>query len=200
MGLTEALRPLVGNLAPQLAQMLLQASKGGRISPEDVSSEGEELLLEAFKWRLLLPEGASSEWGSRSLTLRKGEAYEVPRVVRHLVLLAEEGRWDPYRAVAGAFREIGETRWDKIPDLVKSLVNRARGLRVTAREIREVALQTGFGEDEVGRLIAELKATGVMSPRLGSLPEALKDRAPVYELNPLLLEEVEGDNPAGKAR
>ena len=61
---------------------------------------------------------------------------------------------------------------------------------MTAREIREVALQTGFGEDEVGRLIAELKATGVMSPRLGSLPEALKDRAPVYELNPLLFEEV----------
>ncbi len=83
---------------------------------------------------------------------------------------------------------------------MRSLVNRARGLRVTAREIREVALQTGFGENEVGRLIAELKATGVMSPRLGSLPEALKDRAPVYEHNPLLFEEVEGDNPAEKPR
>ena len=61
---------------------------------------------------------------------------------------------------------------------------------MTAREIREVALQTGFGEDEVGRLIAELKATGVMSPRLGSIPEALKDRARFTSSTPLLFEEV----------
>ena len=56
---------------------------------------------------------------------------------------------------------------------------------MTAREIREVAQELGLGE-KVDPLIAELKATGVMSPRLGSLTGALKARAPIYELNPSL--------------
>ena len=41
-------------------------------------------------------------------------------------------------------------------------------------------------EDKVDSLIAELKGTGVMSPKLGSLIEVIRQGSPIYELNPSL--------------
>ena len=135
---------------------------------------------------MLLPSSPSAERSSRRLKAAEGELYEMPRVIRCRIRgAAEKGRWDRERAIAEAFREIGEEDWEDLPALVRRLFRRARGLTVTAREIREVAQELGLGE-KVDPLIAELKATGVMSPRLGSLTEALKTRTPIYELNPSL--------------
>jgi hypothetical protein len=38
-------------------------------------------------------------------------------------------------------------------------------------------------EDKVDTLIAQLKGTGVMSPKLGSVIEVIRQGSPVYELN-----------------
>jgi len=186
--LEEPLAKLVGDeLAASLARVLLLAYRRGEVSYDEVmeeASDPEELLLEAHRWRLLLPKATSSEWNERALKVRGGEVYEMPRVVCHLIRRAvEEGRWDPEGAIAEAFREIGEERWEVVPELVRRVL--ARGLRVTAEEIRGAAEEVGLGT-KVDPLIAELKATGVMSPKLGSLTEALKARAPIYELNPSL--------------
>ena len=184
------LAQLVGDeLAPSLAQMLSLAYREGAISYERLKKDipsADEILFEAYRLRLLLPSSPSAEWSSRRLKAAEGELYEMPRVIRCLVRgAAERGRWDPERAIAEAFREIGEGDWEDLPVFVRRLFRRARGLTVTAREIREVAQELGLGE-KVDPLIAELKATGVMSPRLGSLTEALKARTPIYELNPSL--------------
>ena len=41
--------------------------------------------------------------------------------------------------------------------------------------------------DKVDVLIAELKGSGVISPKLGSLPEVFRAGSPLYELNPSLV-------------
>jgi len=43
--------------------------------------------------------------------------------------------------------------------------------------------------DRVDALIAELKGSGVMSPKLGSLAEVSRAGTPIYELNPSLFTE-----------
>ena len=40
--------------------------------------------------------------------------------------------------------------------------------------------------DKVDALIAELKDSGIMSPKLGTLAEVTRARMPIYELNPSL--------------
>jgi len=192
------LAQLVGDeLAPSLARILFLAYREGKISVEELREETplvEELLFEACRLRMLLPASPSVEWSSRRLKAAEGELYEMPRVIRCLVREAiERGRWDPERAIAEAFREIGEEDWEDLPALVRRLFRRARGLTVTAKEIKEVAEELGLGE-KVDPLIAELKATGVMSPKVGSLSEALKARSPIYELNPCLKENLDPED------
>jgi hypothetical protein len=44
-------------------------------------------------------------------------------------------------------------------------------------------LQLGLS-NRVDGLIAELKAAGIISPKLGSVPEVNREGSPIYELNP----------------
>jgi len=62
----------------------------------------------------------------------------------------------------------------------------ARYCRINATQIKEVCSQLGL-VDRVDALIAELKASGVMSPKLGPIAEVSRAGTPIYELNPSLL-------------
>jgi len=73
-----------------------------------------------------------------------------------------------------------------MPKLVGRLEEQARDYRVTASQIKKICSDLGLG-DRVDMLIAELKGSGVMSPKLSSIAEVSREGTPIYELNPSLL-------------
>lgn len=179
-------------LVTPLAAVLAYASKKGTISYSEVTEvtgdNAEELLLSGNRWRLLLPTRVekSGAWEDRLLLCKPGESYELPNLVRYLVQNAgKTGRWVPMIAIAEVFKEIGESAWQQMPELVEELVKSVRNGQLSAVQIRQVCVGAGLG-DKVDVIIAELKAAGVISPKLRSLAEVARAGSPLYELNPSL--------------
>jgi len=181
-----------GELTNRLAQVLARASERGRVSYREVekivNGDAEDVLLLGNEWRLLLPVRTlkSAAWEDRLLVAKPEELYEVPNIIRYLVEDARKtGRWEAGCALTDFFRDIGEPNWEQIPKLVERLEKQARDYRVTASQIKTVCNELSLG-DRVDALIAELKASGVMSPKLGAIAEVSRAGMPIYELNPSL--------------
>ena len=181
-----------GELTSCLASVLAHASKKGRISYWEVAElagdNHDEVLLSGNIWRLLLPVRTlkSAAWEDRLLLAKPGELYEVPNIVKYLVEDAQRtGRWEAGQAIAELFRDMGEPNWEQIPKLVERLEKQAKDYRITAVQIKEICNELDLG-DRVDALIAELKGSGVMSPKLGSIAEVARAGSPIYELNPSL--------------
>ncbi|RLC59871.1 MAG: hypothetical protein DRI01_10885, partial [Chloroflexi bacterium] len=73
----------------------------------------------------------------------------------------------------------------KMPELLAELGESARNYQISATQIGQMCSRVSLGK-KVDVLIAELKAAGVMSPKLGSLAEVSRAGSPLYELNPSL--------------
>ena len=179
-------------VAVPLAAVLAYASKTGRISYNEVTEitgdNLEEVLLLGNKWRLLLPTKVekSGSWEDRLLLCKPGESYELPNIVRYLVQNASKtGHWAPMRAIAEVFKEMDEPDWQKMPELLAELGESARNYQISATQIGQMCSRISLRK-KVDVLIAELKAAGVMSPKLGSLAEVSRAGSPLYELNPSL--------------
>jgi hypothetical protein len=179
-------------LISRLASVLARASKRGSISYREVdkivNDNAEDVLLLGNEWRLLLPVRTvkSAAWEDRLLLCEPGESYEVPNIGRYLVGEANRtGRWDSERAITKLFREMDEPAWERMTKLVERLGQQAVNYRVTASQIKKICNDLELG-DRVDALIAGLKASGVMSPKLGSLAEVAQAGSPLYELNPSL--------------
>lgn len=176
----------------QLAQVLAQAAKTGRVSygkaARIAKANPEDVLLLGIKWRLLLPVRTlkSAAWEDRLLLPEPGEMYEMPNVVAYLVENASNtGRWDTGCAIARLFKVMGEPDWDRMSKFIERLCEEAKDYRINALQIRQVCAELSMG-DRIGALIAGLKGSGVMSPRLSSLAEVARAGATIYELNPSL--------------
>lgn len=176
-----------------LAQVLIKGCKAGNISYDELEEiakdDSEDVLLLGFELRLLLPTRSARgtlEWGDAVLLPKPGEMYKMPNVVKCLVEEAiRTGRWDPGNAVAKIFMIMGESQWEEMPKLVQKLGEEAKDCKINAIQIKRVCGELDL-EDKVDLLIAELKGSGVMSPKLGSLNEVIREGSPIYELNPSL--------------
>jgi len=175
-----------------LASVLDHASKKGSISYGEVekivNDNAEDVLLLGNEWRLLLPVRTlkSAAWEDRLLVAKPEELYEVPNVVRYLAEDASRtGHWNPEHAITELFREMGEPDWEQMPKLVEWLEEQAKDYRITAAQIKMVCNELGLG-GRVDALIAELKGSGVMSPKMGAIAEVSRAGMPIYELNPSL--------------
>ena len=175
-----------------LAPILAHASEKSIISYREVAKitndDAEDVLFLGNEWRLLLPVRTvkSAAWEDRLLLCEPGESYEVPNIIRYMVEEASKtGRWDPEHPITNIFKEIGEPAWQIMPKLIERLEEQAENHRIAATNIKKISSESGLG-DRVDALIAELKATGVMSPKLGSLAEVARAGSPLYELNPSL--------------
>jgi len=175
-----------------LASILAHASEKSIISYREIhkiiNDNAEDILLLGNEWRLLLPVRTvkSAAWEDRLLLCEPGESYEVPNIIRYMVEEASKtGRWDPGRAITRIFKEMDELAWERMPKLVDRLEEQAENHRIATTKIKKICIELGLG-DRVDTLIAELKAAGVMSPKLGSLAEVARTGSPLYELNPSL--------------
>jgi hypothetical protein len=190
--LEKALSRILGAVksTSKLSQVLAYASVNVTVSYQEIKEiikdDPEDVLLLADKWRLLLPvrTAKSAGWEDRVLVLRDGEIYEIPNLIRYLVKNAlDTGRWDPEKSIIGLFKKFGEPDWEKITGLVRSIAEKAINYTITGNQIKEICLQFGLN-DRTDALIAELKAAGIISPKLGSIPEVVRAQSPIYELNP----------------
>ena len=176
-------------LAGPLARVLAYASRRGRVlyhEIEGMANDVEDVLLLGSEWRLLLPVRTlkSAAWEDRLLVAKAEELYEVPNIIRYLVEDARKtGRWEAGRAIAKLFRDMGEPNWEQMPKLIEWLGKQAKDNRITAAQIKMVCNELGLG-DRLDALIAGLKGSGVMSPKLGRLAEVSRAGMPIYELNP----------------
>jgi hypothetical protein len=193
--LEKALRRIVGDGEPtgRLSQVLFYASLEGTISYEKIreiiKDDPEDIVLMAEGWRLMLPVRSekSSSWEDRLLLFNDGEIYEIPNIVKYLVRDALHiGEWDPEKAIGELFKELRDPAWERIPELVSAIAEESINRRISSNQIKKVCLQFGFG-NRVDWLIAELKAAGVMSPKLGSIADVMGAGSPIYELNPSVM-------------
>ena len=182
-----------GKSTSKLSQVLAYASVNVTVSCQEIrkiiKDDPEDILLLADKWRLLLPVRTtkSAGWEDRMLVLRDGEIYEIPNLIRYLVKNAlDTGKWDPEKSIIEIFKKFGEPDWEKITGLVISMAEKAIDYRITGTQIKEICLQFGLN-NKVDGLIAQLKAAGIISPKLGSIPDVVSARSPIYELNPSIM-------------
>ena len=179
--------PFLGEKLRVLAEILLFAAEEGKISFDDIHGEGrEEILILAVEERLLIPVRTSRSlaWEDRILRLEPGEVYEMPNVVRYLVKRANEtGRWEPCHAINEYLEEIGEEERESIVDFFEKVRSRVKDRIVDVEVLKEVLKEVGL-RVELGKVIAELKGGGIISPHLRiSIPSGIIK----YEINPSLL-------------
>jgi len=177
----------------KLSQVLAYAVVKGTVSYQEtreiIKDDPEDVLLLADKWRLLLPvrTAKSSGWEDRVLVLKDKEIYEIPNLIRYLVKNAlDTGKWDSEKSIIELFKKFGEPDWEKITGLVRSIAEKAINYKITGNQIKEICLQFGLN-DRTDGLIAELKAAGIISPKLGSIPDVVRAQSPIYELNPSII-------------
>jgi hypothetical protein len=191
-GLERALGAIFGpgKTTRTLSQVLGYGSLRGTVSCQEIrqiiKDDPEEILLMAEQWRLILPvrTGKSSSWEDRLLLIQQGEVYEIPNVVRYLIREAvQTGTWNPEKAIIELFKELEDPGWGRIPGMVMSIVEEAIDHKITGNQINKICLQLGLS-NRVDGLIAELKAAGIISPKLSSMPEVTRAGSPIYELNP----------------
>lgn len=150
----------------------------------------EDLLL-AFNERLLLPvktsyASQSLAWEDRILTLKMGEVYEMPNVIRYLIRRVEEtGKWEPEYAIKRYLEDIGEKNMDEILEVFRRVKKNILSSelphqigKVSASLLKELSSELGL---DVGKTIVELKGGGIISPFIHNLRREL-----LYEVNPSL--------------
>ena len=193
--LAGALQTFLGQdrLTHLLARILTLADRLGKLpykKLEEVAGEDSaDLLLLSFQWKLLLPMRSSRgtlEWGDAMLLLQPGETYKMPSVIRCLVEEARQtGHWEADKAIVAALRALGEPELEKMPELVQRLKEESRNYVINAVQIEKICRELGL-ENRVNPIIAELKGSGVLSPKVSSLTEVIREGSPLYELNPSL--------------
>ena len=178
--------------AAKMAQLLEMVVRNRKASYEEakavIGADIEDILILGYGWRLLLPVKASKagDWEDRMLIAQPGDIYQTVNVVKHLVKNASKtSRWDPETAITEAFKDIGEPEIDKVRTLVARIGSEAKGRRITGVQIKRLCTELGLG-DRVDPLVSELKACGIISPKLSSLTDPSRVGTPIYELNPSL--------------
>jgi len=190
--LEDALSAMLGRagVTRDLSQVLAYAVGKDVVSYEEITEiirdDPEEVVFLAFEWRLLLPISTtkSSSWEDRLLLLKHGELYEIPNIIHYLLQDSlDTGKWQPEKGILKLFKELEDPDYKQIPGLVRDIFQEALNRRITADKVKIICFQLGLG-NRIDGLIAGLKAAGIISPRLRSVPEVNREGSPIYELNP----------------
>ena len=173
----------------QLASILEYSIHKKRISYDEIENiikcDPEDVLFIANEWGLLYPIKTfkSASWEDRVIFARPGEIYEMPNIIKHLVKNAlQTGKWDIRSSIIEIFREIGESKYILIPQLVENMRNSSIDYTINAQQIKKICIELGLA-NKLNTLIAELKAAGIISPKLGSFKNVFKAHSPIYEIN-----------------
>jgi len=152
-----------------------------------------DLLLELWEWKLIIPVRFSKcgEWDSRILVAEPGEVFEMPNISRVLVKNAiKTGEWNSWQAILDLFKAMGEKDWEKIPDLALELKLSCVHYTINGTRIGAACVHNGL-KGKTGAMIAVLKGSGIISPKLMALGHTARAASPLYEFNPSVFAEIE---------
>lgn len=179
-------------LLPVLSAILDKCRRQGGITFGETAwiagHDAAEAMLLAWDWKLLLPRRCMkcAEWDLRVMRFEPDEHYEMANIVKFLLdIAAESGAWETDSAVSALYARMGEPDHDKMPELVRGIVQSADRETIDADAIHGVCARTGLG-DRTGAMIAILKGGGVISPKLAGIDPSLKHFSPIYEVHPAL--------------
>ncbi|MBW2589229.1 MAG: hypothetical protein JRD71_00675 [Deltaproteobacteria bacterium] len=151
-----------------------------------------DILLELWNCKLIIPVRSSKcgEWDSRILLAEPGESYEMPNISRVLVKNAQlSGVWDSQQAIVDLFKIMGEPEWEKIPDLVLEIKHGCIHHTISGARVGIACARKGL-KNKTGTMIAVLKGSGIISPKLMAFAEVARSSSPVYEFNPSVYAEL----------
>ncbi len=143
----------------------------------------EDILMTLEKDRVLIPHSTSKTiaWEDRILTFKPDEKYEIPHVVRHLIMKGSQtGKFDLDYALTKYLKEIGLTDPSNILPFLDKLFNKVDKGKISANALSNISRELKL-ESNMGSIIAFSKGGGVISPSLRN-PTELK-----YEVNPFIL-------------
>ncbi|MEJ2249305.1 MAG: hypothetical protein P8Y70_10470 [Candidatus Lokiarchaeota archaeon] len=150
----------------------------------------EDVLFLVIEKKLLIPESSyrGLEWQDSKFLLKNNEKYRLPMIIKYLVQLAKNsGMWNIEKAIRKTFKNIQDKDYKKMPQLVYKLYKKSENYQIDGNKIKRACKDLGL-EKRAGAIVSELKGTGIMSPRLGvGLFASLKNKSPIYELNPSLI-------------
>lgn len=152
-----------------------------------------DLLLELWNWKLIIPVRSSKcgEWDSRILLAEQEESYEMPNISRVLVKNAQlSGVWDSKQAIYDLFKVMSEPEWKKIPDLVLEIKQGCIHNTISGARVGIACARNGL-KNKTGAMIAVLKGSGIISPKLMAFAEVARSTSPVYEFNPSVYAEID---------
>ncbi len=191
-GIKEVLRKMFGVHAEILSDILYIAMKEDEISFEQIKryagKDAEDILVEAFEMRLLIPVGERKtfSWEDSFLRMKEDEKYRIPNIVKYILQEAEKsGKMEIRKAVERFFKEMGEKEWKKIADLVEII---SKSKYITGADIKMICEKIGIGE-RTSSIILELKGAGIISPCLRNVSRI--EVSPIYEINPFLSYEAD---------
>lgn len=140
----------------------------------------EDLLILLERERILIPFKTSKTiaWEDRLLTFLPDETYEVPHVIRYMLIRAgQNSELEPFLALKDYLTEIGDAEPEHTISLIKDVLEEIEHRKISADKLSGVAKKLSL-ESKMGTIIAVLKAGGVISPCLRN-PSTLR-----YEVNP----------------
>lgn len=196
--LENALRSFMTGAIPvsDLAYILFRFLHCERVNYQELVSATygsvDEALLTLWEWKLVIPVRSSrcSEWDSRILTVEPEEFYEMPNISKTLVKKGiETGTWDSTSAILDLFQCMGESEWEKMPDLILSIKKNTVHNTINGARISVLCIQNEL-KDKTGAMIAILKGAGIISPKLAAISQMAKSRSPLYEFNPSVYAEL----------
>jgi len=183
---------IVSRYCDQFTTVLAKAAKARRISYDEVQTaihtDPEDALFLANEWGFLYPVQTlrSAAWEDRVLFAKPGEIYEMPNIVSTVIgNVCNTGKWDLTYGITEIFKKMGESKWELMPELIQHLQEESIDYKINAQQIKKICVSFILG-NRINALIAELKASGVMSPKLSSPIAVARAHSPIYELNRVL--------------
>lgn len=198
--LTRALEIFPGHepFSENLAGILLSACEKDTITHDGLNQgklqDFSDVLLFLWEWKFILPVRSAKcgEWDSRLLTAGPDEIFEMPHISRALVRqAARTGAWESRSAILDLFSLMGEPEALKMPDLVLEMRKGCVHYTLTGARIGAACVKTGL-KDKTGAMIAVLKGSGIISPKLMAFSGKSRASSPLYEFNPCVYAEWEG--------
>lgn len=183
------------NSIKDLSKILIYALRNDKIKVkkiQEISDKNyEDLLFFIFEKKLLIPTSSyrGLEWQESEFLPKENQEYKMPIIIKNLTKLAMDlGIWNSEESIVNSFNQLDDKDYKKMPMLVNKIYDESDNNKINGHKIKQICKKLEL-EERAGTIISELKATGIMSPLLSkSLFTSLKNKSPLYELNPSLFD------------
>lgn len=164
-----------------------------QINPQNYKSLAYDALLSMSYWNILSSEESMGcmAWEDNLIKTSLNKIYKVPASVAYTYeYFKQTGEWNWRHGVKAYFKSIGEPKVREAVQATQKIIeNPIHGRYTTAIQIRNYAKECNY--PYAGKLIAELKGGGIISPSIKTFLYAIQGgretSSPLYQINRSLM-------------